>query len=152
MLKSVIIGYKLAAEIFCVRSWQHFGNKQSVSQNEKSSSVAKNREQNQAGKYVRSVGCTKNEKARIIKLSDEAMQTLRAIHQESADVRGDALIITTKTGRAQTATNLEYRAAIIFKNAGLVGYTGGLHIFCRTFATRMYEKGARVADIAAYYV
>ena len=25
--------YKLAAEIFCVRSWQHFGNKKSVSQN-----------------------------------------------------------------------------------------------------------------------
>lgn len=27
---------------------------------------------------------------------------------------------------------------------------GGLHIFRRTFATRMYENGARVKEIAAY--
>lgn len=27
---------------------------------------------------------------------------------------------------------------------------GGLHIFRKTFATRMYESGARVEEIAAY--
>jgi integrase len=117
---------------------------------EKSSSVIKNREKNPTSKYVRSVGSTKNEKARIIKLSDEAVQTLRAIYLESSDTSDDALVITTKTGKAQTATNLGHRAATVFKNAGLTGYSGGLHIFRRTFATRMYENGARVADIAAY--
>lgn len=101
-------------------------------------------------KYVRDVGSTKNEKARIIRLSDEALCTLRLIHKEASDVRDDALVVTTRTGNPQTATNLEHRAATIFKNAGLSGYTGGLHIFRRTFATRMYENGARVADIAAY--
>lgn len=117
---------------------------------EKSSSVVKNRTEDSDMKYVRNVGSTKNEKARIIKLSDDALQTLKQISEASQDIRDDSLIITTKTGRAQTATNLEHRAAIIFKNAGLGNYSGGLHIFRRTFATRMYERGARVADIAAY--
>lgn len=38
----------------------------------------------------------------------------------------------------------------IFKNAGLSELSGGLHIFRRTFATRMYEDGRRVKEIAAY--
>ena len=75
-------------------------------------------------KYIRNVGSTKNEKARIIKLSDDALQTLKQISEASQDIRDDSLIITTKTGRAQTATNLEHRAAIIFKNAGLGNYSG----------------------------
>ena len=29
-------------------------------------------------------------------------------------------------------------------------FRGGLHIFRRTFATRMYEQGARTKEIAAY--
>ena len=62
----------------------------------------------------------------------------------------DDLIVTTNTGQPNTATNLEHRMATIFKNAGLEDLSGGLHIFRRTFATRMYENGARVKEIAAY--
>lgn len=40
--------------------------------------------------------------------------------------------------------------ATIFKNAGLTGLKGGLHIFRRTFATGMYENGAKVKEIANY--
>ena len=36
------------------------------------------------------------------------------------------------------------------KNAEIQGVKGGLHIFRKTFATRMYESGARVEEIAAY--
>ena len=36
------------------------------------------------------------------------------------------------------------------KNAGLQNIKGGLHIFRKTFATQMYERGARVEEIAAY--
>ena len=39
---------------------------------------------------------------------------------------------------------------VIMKHAGLSDVKGGLHIFRKTFATRLYEQGARVADIAAY--
>lgn len=62
----------------------------------------------------------------------------------------NGLIVKTKTGRGNTATNLEHRIATIFRNAGLNELKGGLHIFRRTFATRMYEKGARTKEIAAY--
>ena len=44
-------------------------------------------------------------------------------------------------------TGLKVRAK---KMLLLVDYTGALHIFGRTFATQMYEEGARVKDIAAY--
>lgn len=39
---------------------------------------------------------------------------------------------------------------VILKNAGLQEIKGGLHIFRKTFATQMYERGARVEEIAAY--
>ena len=40
--------------------------------------------------------------------------------------------------------------ATIFRNAGLSDLSSELHIFRRTFATRLYEKGMRTKDIAAY--
>lgn len=60
------------------------------------------------------------------------------------------LIVMTKTGRVNTASNLEHRLRVILNNAGLSDVNGGLHILCKTFATRMYEQGARVEKIAAY--
>lgn len=119
---------------------------------EKSRSVAKNRNRKteEETKYVMVEGTTKNEKARRIELMPEALQVLRLIRLECNDEREDALIVTTKSGKGNTATNLEHRVATIFRNAGLTELTGGLHIFRRTFATKMYEKGARVKEIAAY--
>ena len=38
---------------------------------------------------------------------------------------------------------------VIFRNAGLDSYSG-LHLFRRTFATNMFDSGARVEEIAAY--
>ena len=38
----------------------------------------------------------------------------------------------------------------IMRNAGLDDVHGGLHTFRKTFATQMYESGARVEEIAAY--
>lgn len=49
-----------------------------------------------------------------------------------------------------TATNLKHRMATIFRNAGLIDLSHGLHIFRRTFATRQYKKGVRTKEIAAY--
>lgn len=118
---------------------------------DKSQSMAKNRSGNENDKkYVAVEGTTKNEKAREIRLKSEAVKILRIIRDESRHTEENDLIVTTKTGRANTATNLEHRMATIFKNAGLTDYTGALHIFRRTFATRMYEDGAGIKDIAAY--
>lgn len=118
---------------------------------EKSQSMAKNRTgENEDKKYIAVEGTTKNEKAREIRLKPEALEMLRIIREESLYTEAEDLVVTTKSGRENTATNLEHRMATIFRNAGLVEYTGALHIFRRTFATQMYEEGARVKDIAAY--
>jgi integrase len=38
----------------------------------------------------------------------------------------------------------------IYRNTGFDTTVSGLHIFRRTFATRMYENGADTKEIAAY--
>lgn len=119
---------------------------------EKSRSMAKNRNKKASDEknYVMVEGTTKNEKARKIKLTDEAMEILNQIKTSKDNGDENEFIVKTRTGMPNTATNLEHRMATIFKNAGLVELNGGLHIFRRTFATRMYESGARVKEIAAY--
>ena len=119
---------------------------------EKSRSVAKNRNRKteEERKYVMMEGTTKNEKARRIELMPEALQILQLIRMQLDYAEEDELIVTTRTKKGNTATNLEHRVATIFRHAGLQDLKGGLHIFRRTFATRMYEKGARIKEIAAY--
>lgn len=93
----------------------------------------------------------KNSKARVIRLTDRALELFKLLYKERGlKCSEDELIAVTKTGRGNTATNLEHGAQRIFANAGLSNHTGSLHIFRRTFATNMYEKGARVKEIAAY--
>lgn len=117
---------------------------------EKSSSVVKNRKQEADKKYVRVEGSTKNQKARIITLSKDALNVLRLLWSKADDNSPDAYVTPTKSGKANTATNLEHRIATIFRKIGLEELGGSLHIFRRTFATRMYENGARIKEIAAY--
>ena len=117
-----------------------------------SRSMAKNRdkERGDGKRYAMVEGTTKNEKARKIKLTKEALDDLQKIKNFYGTDDENAIIIKTRTGKPNTATNLEHRMAVIFKNAGLADLKGGLHIFRRTFATRMYENGARIKEIAAY--
>lgn len=119
---------------------------------DKSRSMAKNRASRVAEdkKYVVVEGSTKNEKARRLKLTEEAWAVLKEICKRSYKGDPSAIIVTTRTGKLNTATNLEHGMATIFRNAGLEGLSGGLHIFRRTFATRQYERGVRVKEIAAY--
>lgn len=119
---------------------------------EKSASMAKNREKesDDDSNYVMLEDSTKNQKARIIQLTTEAEQVLKRLYQREGHCTPNDLITPTLTGRMNTATNLEHRMKVVFKNAGLGDVEGGLHIFRRTFATKMYEDGARVEEIAAY--
>lgn len=97
-------------------------------------------------------GLTKNEKARIIKMTDTAFDIMKKIREYHGVDEEDEneFIVKTRTGKPNTTTNLEHRMATIYKNIGLEELKGELHIFRRTFATRMYENGARVKEIAAY--
>ena len=62
----------------------------------------------------------------------------------------DDFVIVTQTGKPNTTTNIEHRMQTIYHNAGLTHLKGGVHILRKTFATEMYEQGARVKEIAAY--
>lgn len=119
---------------------------------EKSISMTKNRqkEKEEDNNFIPLEGTTKNQKARIIQLTDEAKRVLKKIKAGRDSAEPDELIVMTKTGRGNTASNLEHRLRVILNNAGLSDVNGGLHILRKTFATRMYEQGARVEEIAAY--
>ena len=119
---------------------------------EKSASMTKNRDKTDDGdnNFVMHEDTTKNQKARIIQLTTEARQVLRSLYSRTGPPGADDLITPTLSGKMNTASNLEHRQKVIFKNAGLGDLEGGLHIFRKTFATQMYENGARVEEIAAY--
>lgn len=116
----------------------------------KSVSMVQNRNEKTGKRQVMMEGTTKNQQARTIELNSDARNILGLIRKNAKDCSPDALLITTKTGRQNTATNMAHRMEVIFRNAGLDSYSGGLHIFRRTFATNMYDAGARVEEIAAY--
>ena len=75
-------------------------------------------------KYIAVEGTTKNEKAREIRLTDEIMEILKIIKSQNSFSTEIDFICVTKTGKVNTATNLEHRMAVIFKNADLKEYTG----------------------------
>ena len=77
---------------------------------------------------------------RKIKITAEAEKLLTEIKELAQNTAADDLVCVTLTGAANTTTNLEHRAKVIFKNAGLDNYKGGLHIFRRTFATNCYRN------------
>lgn len=116
----------------------------------KSVSMVQNHDEKADKRQVMMEGTTKNQQARTIELNSDARNILELIRSNAKDCSPDALLITTKTGRQNTATNMAHRMEVIFHNAGLDSYSGGLHIFRRTFATNMYDAGARVEEIAAY--
>lgn len=119
---------------------------------QKSASMVKNREKTHENEnnFVMHEGSTKNQKARVIQLSADAIQVLRRIYLTQSNPEADDLIVPTRSGKMNTASNLEHRMKVILKNVGLSNVKGGLHIFRKTFATRMYENGARVEEIAGY--
>ncbi len=118
----------------------------------KSASMAKNRNKSTEddNNYVMVEGTPKNQKARNIQLSEEAIDTLKRIQENSKWVQSEDLITPTLSGKQNTASNLEHRFKIVLKNAGLIHVKGGLHTLRKTAATQLYEAGARMEDIAAY--
>lgn len=117
---------------------------------DKNRTVIKNRAGKVDKKYIIHEDSTKNEKARIISLTDEAMEILYLIYEESQYVERDDFITPTRTGACNTVTNLEHRAEAIYRAADLEALGGSLHVLRRTLATRMYDNGAPVKQIASY--
>ena len=114
----------------------------------KSTSMTRNRE-NDDRKYVAVLGSTKNQKARVIQLYPEAVEDLKMIRRYRPG-RAEDLICRTRNGKPYTATMMEHCMDTIYNKMHFDNKVSGLHIFRRTFATRLYESGAEVKDIAAY--
>lgn len=136
----------------CISTWSCVDWQNGFFTIEKSASMAKNRKKQteEDNNFIMMEGETKNQKARIIQLTKESRQILAMLYERDLPHGENDLIAPTLTGKMNTASNLEHRMKVIMKNAGLEDVEGGLHIFRRTFATRMYEQGARVEEIAAY--
>lgn len=119
---------------------------------EKSSSMAKNRNKknDSDNHFIMVEGSTKNQKARVIQLTEEAKKILVKIKKRGWMTEEDNLVTPTRNKKMNTASNLERRMKVILKHAGIMDLNGGLHVFRKTFATKMYENGARVEEIAAY--
>lgn len=117
----------------------------------KSISMAKNRNKSSdtENNFIPCEGTTKNQKARILVLSDKANKILQDMKDESGG-DSDAFIAVTRTGKLNTASNLEHRLEVVLKNAGIEDVNGGLHTLRKTFATDLYEQGAKVEEVAAY--
>ena len=131
--------------------WKDYDAQNKLLTIDKSTSMSRNRNATDpsAAKYVAIQGTTKNQKARVIKLSEKAISDLRMIREAKPGKPGD-LICRTKTGKQYTATMLEHCMDTVYKHSGFLTQVSGLHILRRTFATRMYENGADVKEIAAY--
>lgn len=132
--------------------WKDYDAKNGLLTINKSTSMTRNRNSendDNSKKYIAVQGTTKNQKARVIKLSEEAVMDLKRISEVNPGKK-DELICRTKTGKQYTATMLEHCMGTIYKHIPFITKISGLHIFRRTFATRMYEAGADTKEIAAY--
>ena len=130
--------------------WEDYNKEHGILTINKSTSMCKNRNKaDDENSFVPTLGSTKNQKARVISLSQEAIDDL-ALIREYRPGRQDDLICRTKNGKQYTATELEHCMGTIYKNLGFDEKISGLHLFRRTFATKMYEKGADAKTIAAY--
>ena len=132
--------------------WKDYDAKNGLLTINKSTSMTRNRNSendDNSKKYIAVQGTTKNQKARVIKLSKEAVMDLKRISEVNPGKK-DELICRTKTGKQYTATMLEHCMGTIYKHIPFITKVSGLHIFRRTFATRMYEAGADTKEIAAY--
>lgn len=130
--------------------WKDLDMKEKILTIDKNRTVIKNRVGNGDKKYVVHEDTTKNEKARVIKLTNEAVEILALIREESRYVEDDDFITPTKTGACNTVTNLEHRAEAIYRAANLEELGGSLHVLRRTLATNMYDNGAPIKQIASY--
>ncbi|MBQ8945918.1 MAG: tyrosine-type recombinase/integrase [Lachnospiraceae bacterium] len=130
--------------------WSDYDRESSLLSISKSTSVIRNRNKRDGeNNYISVQGTTKNQKARLIQLTEQARADLESIRQRMPG-RPNDLICRTRNGNPYTATMMEHCMSTIYKHLDFDGQVSGLHVLRRTFATRMYENGAGVKEIAAY--
>ena len=95
---------------------------------------------------------TKNQRARNIQLTSEAIRVLAEIYTMNGFKREKTdYLCLSRTGKPRCVTDVEKGAGTIYRNAGIPKEeASGVHILRRTFATNKRRAGWTVAEIAAY--
>ena len=94
------------------------------------------------------VGETKTYKSRVVYLSSNAKEALLNVRKYSDFTKPDDLVVPTKSGKHNNASNLYKSLLIIEERAGLDVSTG-MHTLRHTFASLLYHKGVGMHVIAA---
>ncbi len=100
--------------------------------------------------YKPGEGPVKNDKARTIKLSNNATEILMMINKISPKTNLDDYIVINKNLNPSNPSNYGTNINKIYSKVGFGPEITGAHILRRTFATNRYNEGKTLEKIASY--
>ncbi len=135
----------------CALKWNDYDEKNGVLTIRRTRNVIRVKEQNTGdNKYVPNENSVKNYHSRTIKLNPNAVAVLREMKRVSIKTKPNDYILLSKKDTPSNPRLYIKRINKYLAEAGLPSDVSGAHIFRRTLATKMFNEGARVEDIAAY--
>lgn len=112
--------------------------------------VAKNRKDIKEKGYRAEEGKVKNMKSREIALTQEAKALFDELYLFLNEPAGSSYILLNRKGKPSNPTKVEGCLSTIYKAAGLSDEISGAHVLRRTCATKFYEEGSSIKQIASY--
>ena len=112
--------------------------------------VAKNRRDVKEEGYRAEEGKVKNMKSREIVLTDEAKKLFDELYLLQDKPDGAGYILLNRKGRPSNPSKMDGCLRTIYKAASLSSEISGAHILRRTCATKFYEGGSSIMEIASY--
>lgn len=100
--------------------------------------------------YFVGEGTIKNEHARHIQLSEEALNILDIIREISEDTDSDSYIYRNRRGNPSNPSNMDYLINRLYREANLPPDISGAHVLRHTFATGLFDAGISIKRIAGY--
>jgi len=135
----------------CALRWKDYNRRTNSLAINATRYVAKNHKNTTEGKtYVPGENTVKNDKAREIVLTPEAISVLEEIYVVSLHTKDDDYIILNTKQKPTNPSNFDANLKKIYAAAGFREGIGGAHLLRRTFATGLYDAGADIKAIAAY--
>ena len=136
-------------------TWDDIDFEEGLISIKKSSTMARNRNRKSSkeNKFEMVDKKTKTDSSRTIQMLPEAREVFQELRLLKYKGKPSDLFVTVKNKKNRTCTTQMFlsRAAKLYADAH-IGKEGqcGVHILRHTFATDLYDRGARVEDVAAY--
>ncbi len=135
----------------CALRWSDWSRESHTLCISKTRNVCKNRKSKGKGDtYIPNENVAKTSNTRTILLSDEANDILETMYANSPKNSPDDYIFLNRKLKPTNPSNFDGCINKLYRLAGLPDDITGAHILRRTFATREYDAGKRVDDIAKY--